>query len=337
MLAYTIRRLAAALVMLIVMSIVTFALFYAAPGDPARYTCGKTCSPAVIAANRHQLGYDKPIQVQYAKFVKGMVSARDFPDDALTKKNAPQTIVHCPAPCFGYSPLQTSLISTLLRQRLPVSMFVALFAFVLWIVFGLLGGIVAALFRGRWPDRTLVGVALIGYSFPTFFIGLVLYNYVASKWQLTPLPAYISPLSDPIGFLRGAILPAVTLAMIYMAAYIRLTRAYMLEAMGEDYLRTARAKGLTERKVIFKHTLRAALTPITTIAGLDLGGLLAGAAITETVFGFNGVGKLAVDSAVTSDLPVNVGIVLVSAAFIILANVLVDVLYAYIDPRVRYA
>jgi peptide/nickel transport system permease protein len=336
MLAYTIRRLAAAMVMLFVMTIATFAIFYASPADPARLTCGKNCSPELIAQNRKALGYDKPIYVQYGKFLKGLVSARDFPDDPAIKKAAPQTVTHCPAPCLGYSPLRTSLVLDMVKQKLPVSIFVAIFAFVLWIVFGVLGGVLAALYRGRWPDRALVGFALIGYSFPTFFIGITLYYFLALKWQLVPQPEYVSPLSDPLGFVRGAILPALTLALIYIAAYIRLTRAYVIEAMGEDYLRTARAKGLSERRVIFKHTLRAALTPIATIAGLDFGGLLAGAVITETIFNFNGLGKLALESAVSSDLPTNVAIVLIAATFILLANIVVDVLYAYIDPRVRY-
>ncbi|MGX7678205.1 ABC transporter permease [Jatrophihabitans sp. DSM 45814] len=337
MIAYTIRRLLAAVVLLFVMSIVTFVLFSAIPNDPARTACGKNCSPQQVEDVRHSLGYDKPIYVQYGLLMKGLVVGRDFPDDPETKKNAPQTIVHCAAPCLGYSKAQTSLVSTLIKERLPVSVWVALFAFVLWMVLGILSGVVAALTRGRWPDKLLVGVALIGYSFPTFFIGLILYQYVALQWKLVPIPEYISPLSDPIGFIRGAILPAVTLSLLYIAAYVRLTRAYVLEAMGEDYLRTARAKGLTERRIVFKHTLRAALTPITTIAGLDLGALLAGAAITETVFNFNGLGKLTVQSAVAGDLPTLTAIVLIAAAFIIVANVVVDVLYAYIDPRVRYA
>ena len=337
MLAYTIRRLLAAVVMLVIMSMVTFAIFYASPTDPARISCGKNCTPEQIAQVRKALGFDQPIYVQYGRFVRGLVKERDFPENKAIREAAPQLVTKCAAPCLGYSQIKTSKVGDLLKQRLPVSVSVALFAFVLWIFFGVLGGIIAALFKGRWPDRLLVGVSLIGYSFPTFFIGLTLYYYVALKWQLVPIPEYISPISDPVGFVRGAILPAVTLASIFIAGYVRLTRAYMIEAMGEDYLRTARAKGLPERTVIFKHTLRAALTPITTIAGLDLGGLLAGAAITEYVFGFNGVGKLAVDSATQSDLPTNLGIVLVAATFIIVANVLVDVLYAVIDPRVKYA
>ncbi len=337
MIAYTIRRLLAAFVLLLIMTVVTFAIFFASPSDPARLACGKNCTPTLLEQTRKAYGYDQPITTQYGRFMVGLVKGRDYPENAELRKAAPELITHCSAPCLGYSPNKTALVLDLIKDRLPVSVYVAIFAFVLWIVFGISGGLVAALFRGRWPDRSLVGLSLVGYSFPTFFIGLTLYNYVALKWQLVPIPEYIKPTADFVGFLRGAILPAITLALIYIAAYIRLTRAYVLEAMAEDYLRTARAKGLGEGKVLFKHTLRAALTPITTIAGLDLGALLAGAAITETVFGFNGVGKLAVDSAVNQDLPTNVGIVLVAATFILVANIVVDVLYAFIDPRVKYS
>jgi peptide/nickel transport system permease protein len=337
MLAYTIRRFIAGIVMLAVMSVVTFLLFYASPSDPARIACGKNCSQEQIDNARHYLGYDKSLTAQYGDLVKGLFVGRNFPDNKAQQKAAPETIIHCKAPCLGYSRNQNNLVSTVMKDRVPVTVNLVIFAFVLWITIGLAGGMVAALFRGRWPDRLLVGVALMGYSFPTFFIGLVLYNYVAIKWQLVPTPAYISPVSDPIGFLRGAILPAVTLALTLIAAYIRLTRAYVLEAMGEDYLRTARSKGLTERRILFKHTLRAALTPIATIAGLDLGVLLAGAAITETVFNFQGLGRLTVDSAVNGDLPMNVALVLSAATFVIVANILVDLLYAVIDPRVKYA
>jgi peptide/nickel transport system permease protein len=336
MIAYTIRRLLAAIVLLVVMTVVTFAIFFASPSDPARLACGKNCTPVLLEQVRKAYGYDKPITTQYTEFMKGLIAGRDYPEDKALRKSAPQLITHCSAPCLGYSPNKSSLVLSLIKERLPVSVFVAIYAFVLWIVFGIAGGLIAALYRGRWPDRLLVGISLIGYSFPTFFIGLTLYTYVALKWGLVPKPLYVSPTGDIIGFLQGALLPAVTLSLIYIAAYIRLTRAYVLEAMAEDYLRTARAKGLSSRKVLFKHTLRGALTPITTIAGLDLGALLAGAAITETVFNFDGIGRLAVQAAVSQDLPVDVAIVLVAASFILVANIVVDVLYAFIDPRVKY-
>lgn len=242
----------------------------------------------------------------------------------------------CHAPCLGYSPLQFSLIWPYLKSRLPVTLSLTAGAFIMWIVAGVLLGIVAALRRGKPSDRAIVSGALVFYSFPTFFISLLLLKFVVFQWGWLDVPNYVSPKHDFGAYLSNLFLPCLTLALVYAAAYIRLTRTYMLETMSEDYLRTAKAKGLTQRRIVFKHTFRAALTPIVTISGLDLGALLAGAPITETVFNFQGIGQTAVSSAITFDLPMIVVIVLLAAAFVIVANLIVDVLYAVIDPRVRY-
>jgi len=335
MLFYIIRRSIAAVLMLVVISVVTFFMFYAGPTDPARLTCGKNCTPQSIEANRKALGLDKPVPVQYAAFAKGLFVARDFPDDPAFIKSNPDKVTHCPAPCLGYSPLETKLVTDIVKERLPVTVSITMGAFVLWIVFGIGFGIIAALRRGRLADRGLVGLALVLYSFPAFFIALLMYNYLSTQWGLLPPPGYVPFFESPTQWAQGLFLPWLSLASLYAASYIRLTRAYMLETMGEDYLRTARAKGLNERTVVMKHTLRAALTPIVTIAGLDLGGLLAGAAITESVFNFQGFGRAVVQSVKVFDLPVIVALVLVAAFFIVLANLIVDVLYGVIDPRVR--
>lgn len=338
MFAYIVRRVFSGLVMVLLVSLVTTLLFFASPADPARYTCGKNCTPELLEQNRKALGYDKPVTVQYVDFLKGVFVGRDFPDDPELKRLAPETIAHCDAPCLGYSPLQSENVSTLIADAAPVSMSLALMAFLMWMVIGVSGGVLAALNKGKLLDRALVGSALIVYSFPTFFIGLSLYIFVAIQWQWTPIPVYTSIAEGGVGsWLAGLMLPSLTLALIYIAGYIRLTRAFVLESLGEDYLRTARAKGLKRRPILLKHTMRAALTPIATVAGLDLGTLLAGAIITETVFNYNGLGKLAVQAATTFDLPTTVGIVIVAAAFIITANIVVDVLYAVIDPRVKYS
>jgi peptide/nickel transport system permease protein len=334
---YIIRRSVAAVAMLIVITIVTFGIFYASPTDPARLTCGKNCTPQSIAANRKFLGLDKPITVQYANFMKGLVVERNFPDDPVFAKNNPDKVTHCPAPCLGYSPLETQLVTEIIKQRMPVTLSLSLGAFVIWIVFGVGLGIVAALRRGGIADRGLVGASLVLYSFPTFFIALLAYNFLSTQWQIFPVPGYTPLTQDPRAWFQGLLLPWFTLAAVFAAGYIRLTRAYMLETMSEDYLRTARAKGLKERTVIFKHTLRAALTPIVTVAGLDLGGLLAGAVITETVFNLQGLGRATVTAVAVFDLPVIVGIVLVAATFVVIANLVVDLLYGVIDPRVHLA
>ena len=273
MLQYAIRRMFGAILMLIAMSMVTFLIFYATPTDPGRLTCGKTCTPVVIHDNDHLLGFDRPLQVQYWDFVKGLFVDRHFPDDKKLEKTHPELVTNCAAPCLGYSPLRNSLIWTYLKSRIPVTIFLSLAAFVMWIIAGVLLGIVAALRKGKVTDRTIVGGSLFFYSFPTFFIGLLFLNVVVYQFHWMAIPAYVSPSANFGQFLYNLFLPALTLAVVYAAAYVRITRTYMLETMSEDYLRTARAKGLSSRRIIFKHTLRAALTPIVTLAGLDLGAL----------------------------------------------------------------
>lgn len=334
MFQYVLKRLLSIVGMLVLISISVFALFYAVPADPARLTCGKNCTPAIIEANRHALGYDKPIVVQYFDFMKGLVSERDFPDDPVIAKNSPQSITHCPAPCLGYSATQGQLVSTMIKQAFPITASIAVGAFVLWIVGGIGVGVLSALKRGSILERGLVGASLVAYSLPTFFIGLLLLDIVSIKYGLAPPAAYTPFVDDPVAWAKGMILPWITLAMVFAALYVRLTRANMLETLSEDYIRTARAKGVPEWAVIVRHAMRAALTPIVTIAGLDLGGVLAGAAITETVFNLNGIGKSGVYAIQQLDLPVIVAVVLLSAFVIVLFNFLVDLLYAFLDPRV---
>jgi peptide/nickel transport system permease protein len=334
--AYIVRRLISGVVLIIVMSLVTFLLFFASPVDPGRVSCGKNCSPALIKQTDKALGFNEPVIVQWGDFLKGVVKGREYPNDPSLRKTAPDTIAHCPAPCMGYSRLQNATVNSLIKDAFPITLSLALVAFIMWIAGGVLFGVSAALRKGTIIDRGIVGTSLVFFAFPTFFVGLFLYKFVAIKWQIVPIPEYTS-IADggPYLWLRGLLLPGLTLALFYMAGYIRMTRAFVLESMGEDYLRTARAKGLAPRRVLVKHSMRAALTPLVTMAGIDLASLLGGAIITETVFNYNGLGKLAVTATQQFDLPLTVGIVLLSASFVIVANIVVDVLYAFIDPRVR--
>jgi len=334
--AYIIRRLISGVVLLIVMSLVTFLLFFASPIDPARVSCGKNCSPALQRQTSKALGFDEPVIVQWGQFLKGVVVGRDYPNDPALAKTAPETIAHCPAPCLGYSKLQNENVTTLVKDAFPISLSLALLAFLMWISGGVAFGVIAALKKGTIIDRGIVGICLIFFAFPTFFVGLFLYKFVAIKWQIVPIPEYASIGEFGVWtWFQGLILPSLTLALFYMASYVRMTRAFVLESMGEDYLRTANAKGLAPRRVLIKHSMRAALTPLVTMAGIDLAGLMGGAIITEQVFNYNGLGKLAVNATQQLDLPLTVGIVLLLASFVILANIIVDVLYAFIDPRVR--
>lgn len=328
MAAYIFRRVLLMITLLFMLSVVVFFLFQMLPGDPARLTCGKACTPAIIEANRKRLGYDQPPLEQYRLFVSGIFFGRVFSPDS------PQPIV-CEAPCLGYSFDRREEVTSLITRAAPATFWLAVGAFVIWLTVGISLGIFAALRRGRWQDRLTLGISLVGYSMPSFFIGLMLYYFVVIQYKLLPTPQYVSPFEDPLQFVQTMILPWIVLAVLYAAFYMRLTRNQVLEVLNDDYVRTARAKGLHERTVVVKHALRAGLTPIVTSAGLDLAGLLGGAIISENIFNLPGLGSLAVNAILESDLPVITGITLVTATLIIVANLVVDLLYAVIDPRVR--
>jgi peptide/nickel transport system permease protein len=332
---YILRRLVSVVVMLVVISATTFLIFFASPIDPATLTCARNCTPAVIEGNRIKMGFNDPVPVQYLKFIQGLFVGRDYPDNPAIKATNPQLVTHCDAPSLGYSTVKTKCVTEIVKEALPITASIAVAAFTIWIITGVLFGIIAALNRGRWPDRLLVGLALIGYSVPSFFIGVLLLTFVSIKWQLWPLPVYTPFTENPAAWAQGLVLPALALAAVFAASYVRLTRAYMLETMSEDYIRTARAKGLKETAVIRRHGLRAALTPIVTAAGLDLGGLLGGAIVTEQVFNFTGLGWNSIQAIQNTDLPVIVAVVVVASFFIVICNLIVDVLYGVIDPRVR--
>jgi len=332
---FTVRRLVSVVAMIFLITATTFALFFASPIDPARYTCGKNCTPTILEGNRKSLGYDKPVLVQYSHFVSGLFVGREFPDNDELRASNPEQIVKCPAPCLGYSPSQHRTINEMVAEAWPISLSIAIGAFILWMIVGVGGGIIAALNKGKWQDRAIVGSALVGFSLPTFFVGLVLLTFVAIKWGLVPIPNYVPFTENPWAWAQNLILPWVTLAFFFAASYVRLTRAYMIETMSEDYIRTANAKGVAKWTVIFRHGLRAVLTPIVTAAGLDLGGLLGGAIITESVFSMHGLGYLAVHSVTTMDLPTIVALVMIVSTFIVLANMVVDIAYGFIDPRVK--
>ncbi len=328
MAAYIFRRVLLMITLLFMLSVTVFFLFQMLPGDPARLTCGKACTPGIIEANRKRLGYDKPVLEQYRLFVSGIFFGRTFSEDS------PQPI-ECEAPCLGYSFDRREEVMSLITRSAPVTFWLAVGAFVIWLTVGISLGIYAALRRGKWQDRMTLGISLIGYSMPSFFIGLMLYYFVVIQWKLLDKPAYVSPFDEPLQFLSTMILPWIVLAVLYAAFYMRLTRNQVLEVLNDDYVRTARAKGLPERTVVVKHALRAGLTPIVTSAGLDLAGLLGGAIISESIFNLPGLGSLAIEAITQSDLPIITGLTLLTASLIIVANLVVDLLYAVIDPRVR--
>lgn len=336
MIAFAVRRVFVGVLMLIAMSLVVFILFFAGPVDAAKYACGQKCNQQAIDATAKSLGFDKPIVEQWGAFMGGLVKGRDYPLDPEMRKAAPELVTHCAAPCLGYSVPDQQTVNEEIANSAPVSISLAVFAIIVWLTFGILLGVLAAVVKGTIFDRGIVGFSLLLYAFPTFFIGALLLKFVAIKWELYPVPEYVSIADGGIGrWASNLVLPGLTLAVFYMAAYVRMSRAFVLESMSEDYIRTARAKGLKGRTVLFKHGLRAALTPLVSMAGLDIAAVLGGAIITEDVFNFYGLGRLAVSASRNFDLSILVGLVLLLGALVIVANIIVDILYAFIDPRVR--
>lgn len=331
MTGYVARRLMFTVVILLLVSMAVYAIFAFLPFDPAALTCGKNCRPGLIAQNRIRLGFDKPIYLQYWYFLKGIFMGRAY--------GVGSAAFVCGAPSFGYSFRQNQCVTSLLTQALPVTVSLAIGALILWLLVGVGLGVLAARFKGRWPDTASTVFVLVGTSLPTFVTGLMLLVFVKIKWNLIPfsLNNYVSIFQDPFGFLKIFILPWIALAFAFAAIYTRFTRAAVLETLSEDYIRTARAKGLSEKIVLRKHTLRAALAPIVTLAGLDFAGLLGGAIITETIFNLPGLGRLALSSVIDFDLPIVVATVLLAAGIVVIMNLIVDLLYAVIDPRVRVA
>jgi peptide/nickel transport system permease protein len=329
---YIIRRLIGVVVIMWLVSVITFTIFFMVPkalgSNPAVLFAGRTPSAEVLADVTKRLGLDQPLIVQYGKFAKGIVVGRDF-------NNGPST-AHCPAPCLGYSFKNNQPVWQLIVSDLPVTLSIAVGAAVLWLVFGVSIGVLSALRKGSIFDRAAMGVALAGVSLPIYFTGLLALSYVSYQWNILPNVHYVGITQNPIQWARNLLLVWICLSFLFAALYARLTRASMLETMSEDYVRTARAKGLPERTVIRRHALRSSLTPIVTIFGLDLGALLGGAILTEVTFGFHGIGKLSLDAIGNQDLPIVLGVTLFAAFFIVMANLIVDLLYAVIDPRVTF-
>jgi peptide/nickel transport system permease protein len=289
--------------------------------------CGKNCSPEQIAQTERRLGVDRPILEQYGNFVKGVFVGRTFGEGEFARD--------CPAPCLGFSFRNDEPVTDALKRTIPVTVSIVAGAAVMWLLIGVTLGMTSALKRGTIFDRIAIGVSLVGASLQVYFFGLVLLLLLVYSTGLLPAPSYTPITENPGKWALGLLLPWITLGFLNSAIYARLSRAQMLETLSEDFVRTARAKGLPKRKVYTRHALRAAITPIITIAGLDIGASLGGTVITESIFGLQGVGRTAVRAVADLNLPIVLGTVLVAATFIVIANIIVDMLYAVVDPRVR--
>ena len=320
MFAYILRRLGWALLVLLGVTFITFSIFYLLPpGDPALRFVGKQPTPESIALVRHNLGLDKPFYVQYAKFLKAIVLGDKYG-----------------WPGLGFSYDSSIPIRQKILEKAPRTLSLIAGASIIWLVTGVLIGVVSAIRRRTIVDRLAMGFALFGISAPVFWLGLMALFIFWYKLNLTAGTGYTPIADNPEQWASHLILPWIVLALLFAAIYARMVRGNLLDAMGEDYIRTARAKGLSERRVIFRHGLRASLAPIVTMFGLDIALLVGGAVITESVFNLDGLGFMAVDSVFRQDLPATLGVVLVATFAVVIMNLVVDIIYAFLDPRVRY-
>jgi peptide/nickel transport system permease protein len=322
-LTFIVRRLLWTVLVMFVITAFVFVLFFKTPGvDPARAIAGRNPSPQILAEIRHQFGLDKPFPVQYALMMKDLFISRDL----VSYSNQGVKVV---PEVFAAAPATLSLVFG---------------AAVIWVVMSIILGIAAALLRGTIVDPLLMILALIGISMPVFWVGEVANLITQSRFHDTFLFSWVPPLGytsftqSPVGWFKGLIIPWITLSILYIGLYARVLRANIIETESEDYVRTARAKGLTERRVLLRHTLRGSMITYVSLFGLDFGALVAGGVLlTEVVFAIHGVGFLTYQSLTNLDLPTIMATVVYGAFFIVLANALVDIAYAWLDPRVRAA
>jgi peptide/nickel transport system permease protein len=306
---FAVRRLAQMVFVLIAISIITFFIFYKIPGgDPVLRISGRTAEPAVREQVREDFGFNDPIYVQYARMME-----KTFNGSLESYSN------------------RVNVREELIRG-IPATASLVIGGAIIWLFFGILFGVISAVYAGRFPDRIITILGLIGISLPVFWVGAMLTYKVA----LFPAGGYVPLSEDPASWLSHMILPWFTISLVFIGFYSRLLRSNMLDVMNEDYVRTARAKGLSERRVLAGHVLRNAMIPIVTLFGLDFGAAIGGGAIlTETVFGLQGIGQYVAESIGSLDLPPILGTTLYAAFLIVLLSAIVDILYAQLDPRVR--
>ncbi len=318
---YIARRLIYLVVVLLIVTFVTFLIYYVMPpSKPETAFAGKFTTDEVVAEVKRQFGLDKPWYEQYGRFVRNLFLGDEYG-----------------WPGFGFSYNTRAPIREDIFDRVVVTAQLAVGAAVVWLLMGIPIGIISALRRGTLMDRAAMGFALFGVSAPVFWLGLIALYVFWKTLDWLPGSGYVPFGENPGDWFMHMIMPWVVLALLFAAVYARQTRSNLLETMSEDYIRTARAKGLSERRVVFKHGLRASLTPIVTMFGLDLGLLLGGAVITESVFNLPGLGPHVIKSANDGDLPTILAITVFVSIFVSIFTLIVDIIYAYLDPRVRYS
>jgi peptide/nickel transport system permease protein len=325
---FILKRLVLGVVTLLATSILTFTLLFSVNANPVKSLCSRACNATQLAAVKKAYGLDQPKLDQYEEYMKGIFVGRDYPE---------QLGGHCSAPCLGYSFSNEEAVTSTITRVMPVTLSIVLPALVLWVGIGIALGMVSGIKQGSRTDRVAVGFTLVGASLQLYTVAELLLLIFVYQLHWLPDPSYTSPFHDPLKWASGLVLPWITLALLSSAVYARLTRAQMIETLSEDYIRTARAKGLRTRTIYLRHAWRAAMTPIVTIAGLDLGAVLGGVIITEHTFGLQGLGTITINAVHDLDFATTMAVVLLGAVFVIVANLLVDVLLAVIDPRVRFA
>ncbi|MEU2184664.1 ABC transporter permease [Streptomyces thermolilacinus] len=325
MLQFLIRRLTGAVVIMFLIGAFTFFLFYTIPQDFAALSCGKNCSPENLAVIRENLGLDQPITTQFWTFMMGIVAGRDFAQG------------HCAAPCLGMSFDSGDFVWDSIVDRFPLTLSLTVGGLIIFLVLGLGSGMLAAWKRGTKVDKFVSGASMVLSSFQIYFLGAIVLGIMVYSTGWMENPSYTPFTEDPLAWASGLLIPWAVMATIFTAQYTRMARSTMIEQLQEEHVRTARAKGMPQKYVFFRYAWRGSLTPIVTIIGMDLSALLAGAVVTEKTFDLAGIGRLAVDASVSKDLPLTMGVMLFGAFFILILNVIVDLAYAYIDPRVRLA
>lgn len=331
MVGFIVRRLVAMLLVLVLVSFLTFTLFYKGATNPAAMLCEQRppCTAEKLANWEARMGFDKGLVVNYGEFLKGLFVGRTIDQGE---------IFDCHAPCFGVSYKTGVQITDDFVDRYPATISLAFGAAILFLLLGVTIGILAAKYRGSAFDKFLVTASLVISSVPYYILALVSWIYLTQIYEVFPQSEYVSPFESPIKWASGLLLPWLVLALAFAPTYARYTRGQMVETIGEDYVRSAVAKGVAPRAVMFKHAFRATLVPIVTIFGLDLGALLAGTLFTEMIFGINGIGLWTIEALRGSiDFPVLTAATLLGSFLIVVSNFLVDLLYGFLDPRVRIA
>ncbi|MFC4032642.1 ABC transporter permease [Streptomyces polygonati] len=325
MLRFLVRRVLGAAVILLLISFITYLLFFALPSDPALLSCGKNCNAQNLALIHKNLGLDKPIPVQWWDYLVGIFGGRHLP------------LGDCPAPCFGLSFNNDTPVWTLLKDRYPTTLSLAIGGSTVFLIVGVGLGLISAWKQGSVFDRAASSFSLLGQSVQIYFIGPIAIYFLSTQLGWVNRGHDPDWSADPVGSLSGLVLPCLVMSVIFWSNYSRQTRSLMVEQLSEEHVRTARAKGMSSRYVFLRYALRGAMGPIITIFGIDLGSVFGGAIITEATFGLHGLGTLAVSSVNSSDLPLEMGVMLIGATSIVFFNIIIDACYAAIDPRIRLA